>query len=168
MSVHIRRGGPGSLNSNSGKFALFNLFHEHFLQLMFLKVYCRAKTGKVEVNCYWKILWWMVTRTNHVIDRTEPYLHCSEPRHFRDFREIFLPNVGEGQKKSYHLSARPLALLPYGKSAPGYCIAFMKRLDEGLKRNLLDKTLNFTRVTHINRTAKTELMGPGPPCQYFC
>ena len=31
------------------------------------------------------------------------------PWHFRDFRNIFLPNIGEDQKKSYDLSAWPLA-----------------------------------------------------------
>ena len=29
--------------------------------------------------------------------------------HFGDFRYIFLPNIGEDQKKSYDLSAGPLA-----------------------------------------------------------
>ena len=44
----------------------------------------------------------MVTPTNHVIARG--------PWHFRDFRNIFQPNIGEDQKKSYYLSAGPLAL----------------------------------------------------------
>ena len=40
------------------------------------------------------------------------------PWHFGDFRNIFLPNVGENHKKSYDLSAGPLAgTAPYcGKS----------------------------------------------------
>ena len=55
------------------------------------------------------------------------------PWHLRDFRNIFLPNVGEDQKKSRHLSKGPLAgTAPYyGKSGPSYCITFIKRLDEG-------------------------------------
>ena len=32
-----------------------------------------------------------------------------DPWHFGDFRNIFLPNVGEDQKKSYDFSAGPPA-----------------------------------------------------------
>ena len=35
------------------------------------------------------------------------------PWHFVDYRTIFLPNIGEDQKKFYHLSAGPLLALPY-------------------------------------------------------
>ena len=31
------------------------------------------------------------------------------PRHFGDFRNLFLPNIGEDQKKFYHFSWGPLA-----------------------------------------------------------
>ena len=43
------------------------------------------------------------------------------PWHFGDFRSIFLPNIGEDQKKSYDLSAGLLAGTAsyYGKSGPG-------------------------------------------------
>ena len=51
-----------------------------------------------------------------------------DPWYFGDFRNIFLPNIGEDQKKSYHLSTGP-----YGKSGAGYCIMFIKRFDEGLR-----------------------------------
>ena len=44
----------------------------------------------------------MVTPTNRAI--------VWGPWHFGDFRNIFQPNVGEDQKKSYHLSVGPLAL----------------------------------------------------------
>ena len=42
------------------------------------------------------------------------------PWHFGDFRNIFLPNIAEDQKKSYDFSAGPLAgTAPYyGKSGP--------------------------------------------------
>ena len=65
----------------------------------------------------------------------EPDLHCPGLWHFGDFRNIFLPKIGEEQKKFYHLSAKPLAgIVPcYGKSGLSYCITFMKRLREGLK-----------------------------------
>ena len=32
-----------------------------------------------------------------------------DPWHFGDFRNIFLPNIGEDQKKSYDFSSEPLA-----------------------------------------------------------
>ena len=40
--------------------------------------------------------------------------------HFGDFRNIFLPNIGEDQKKSYGFSSGPLAGTAsyYGKSGP--------------------------------------------------
>ena len=52
-----------------------------------------------------------------------------DPWHFEDSREVFLPNIGENQKKSHHLSAGPLAsTVPYyGKSGPSYCITFINR-----------------------------------------
>ena len=55
--------------------------------------------------------------------------------HFGDFRNIFLPNIGEDQKTSYDFSAGPLAgTAPYyGKSGPDQCITFIKRLDVGLR-----------------------------------
>ena len=61
----------------------------------------------------------MVTLTNHVI--AGPDYITPGPWHFGDFRNIFLPNVGEGHKKSYDLSAGPLGGTAsyYGKSDPG-------------------------------------------------
>ena len=48
------------------------------------------------------------------------------------FRDIFQPNTSKDKKKN--LSAEPLVLchMLYVKSDPGYCITFIKRLDEGL------------------------------------
>ena len=42
------------------------------------------------------------------------------PRHFGDFSNIFLPNIGENQKKSYDFSSEPLAGTAsyYGKLGP--------------------------------------------------
>ena len=54
------------------------------------------------------------------------------PWHFGDFCNIFQPNASEDQKKSYYLSAGP-GTVPYAKYDGGYCITFMKRLDEGLR-----------------------------------
>ena len=43
------------------------------------------------------------------------------PWHFGDFRNIFLPNIGEDQQKSYDLSAGPQTGTAsyYGKYGPG-------------------------------------------------
>ena len=43
------------------------------------------------------------------------------PWHFGNYRNIFLPNTNEDQKKSYDLNAGPQAgtALYYGKSSPG-------------------------------------------------
>ena len=50
----------------------------------------------------------MVTPTNHII----PGWICIArgPWYFQHYRNIFLPNVGEDQKKSFHLNAEPLPL----------------------------------------------------------
>ena len=55
--------------------------------------------------------------------------------HFGNFCNIFLPIIGEDQKKSHHLNAGPLAsTVPYyDKFSPSYCITFIKRLGEGMK-----------------------------------
>ena len=60
----------------------------------------------------------MVTSTNHVIVGSD--LHRASPWHFGDFRNIFLPKIGEDQKKSYDLSLGPLVgTASYnGKSGP--------------------------------------------------
>ena len=65
-----------------------------------------------------------------------PDLHGATPLALcGDFRNIFLPEIGQDQKNSCHLRAGPLAgAVPYyGKSGPSYCITFTKRLDEGLR-----------------------------------
>ena len=61
----------------------------------------------------------MVTPFNHAI--AGPDLHRVGPSQFGDFWKIFLPNIGEGQKKSYDLSTGPLAgTAPYySQSGPG-------------------------------------------------
>ena len=68
-----------------------------------------------------------------------PDLGLVEPVALWDFCNIFLPNTGEDQKKSY-LSAGLLALShmlnPF--LVNGYCITFIKRLDVGLSKQLLE------------------------------
>ena len=49
----------------------------------------------------------MVTSTNHVI--AGRIYFALGPWHLGDFRNIFLPNIGEEQKKSYDFSSGTLA-----------------------------------------------------------
>ena len=53
--------------------------------------------------------------------------------YFGNFHKIFLPNIGEDQKKVSPSESGAPGTMPYGKSAPGYCIMFIKRLHEGLR-----------------------------------
>ena len=63
-----------------------------------------------------------------------PDLHCAGPLHFGDFRNIFLPNIGKSQKNLTICARGPG---PQDKSGPGYCITFIKKLDENLRYQLL-------------------------------
>ena len=62
-----------------------------------------------------------------------PDVHSASPWQFEDFRNIFLPNVGKGQKKALLFEHEAPGTVPYDKSGPGFCITFKKRLDEGLR-----------------------------------
>ena len=75
----------------------------------------------------------MVTLTNHVIARAGSTLR--EPLAFGDFCDIFLPDIGKGQKKilPFEHGAPADTVLASGKSGPGFCITFIKRLNEGLR-----------------------------------
>ena len=78
----------------------------------------------------------MVTLTKHVIPG--PDIHCTELLARRGFLQ-HLPAeycISEDQKKFYHLSAGPwrCAIWQYGA---GYCITFIKSLDEGLRLQFL-------------------------------
>ena len=55
-----------------------------------------------------------------------PELHCVESLYFRDFRNIFLPNIDEDQINALSSERRAPGTVPYGKSCPGYCIMFIK------------------------------------------
>ena len=87
-----------------------NLFNEHFALIIFFFNYfvrknCRGggglllkngtKNGYVYQSCYsWNRIY--IARGS---------------RHFGDYCNIFLPNIGENQKNSFHLSAGPLLAL---------------------------------------------------------
>ena len=45
--------------------------------------------------------------------------------------------MGKGQKEVLPSEYGSLGTLPYGKSGHGYCITFIKRLDDGVKWQLL-------------------------------
>ena len=49
------------------------------------------------------------------------------PWHFGDFRNMFLPNRGEDQKKVLPFESETPGNVPYGKSGPGYSITFIKK-----------------------------------------
>ena len=81
--------------------------------------------------------------------------------YFGDFRNIFLPNIGEDQKKSYDFSAVPLAgTAPYyGKSGPHYV---HKKARCGPEiATYRTKILHFFRVIRLNWLATIELRGGG-------
>ena len=65
----------------------------------------------------------MVTPTNHVIRGLD--LHCVGPWYFGNFRNIFLPNIGE--KKTLPPEREAPGTVPYGISVPSYCITLIKR-----------------------------------------
>ena len=52
--------------------------------------------------------------------------------------------------------------IPYGEAGTGDCITFIRRLDEGLMLQLLEKKLNFTAVIHLNWLAKIKLTARAP------
>ena len=92
--------GPHQLKFN-------NLFNMHFSWLIFFKDFVR----KIWLG-YRRIViekWcnrWLRLHTMLFLQGSD--LHCAGSWHFGDFSNIFLPNIGEVQKKSYHLSAGPL------------------------------------------------------------
>ena len=69
----------------------------------------------------------MVTPTSHVVPK--PNFHCVGLLTLKKFSNIFLPNIGEDQKKVLPSERGAPRTLPYGKSGPGYFVTFIKRLD---------------------------------------
>ena len=66
-----------------------------------------------------------------------PDLHCVGPRYYGNFRKIFSPNLRKDQINVLPSECRAPGTAPYGKSGPGYCIMFIKMLDEGLTMQVL-------------------------------
>ena len=83
------------------------LLNQHFPWLIFLSILC-VKTGEVKVN-YWIVIEKWYNRRLRLLTVLFPgrIFIALGPWHFEDFRKIFLPNIGEDQKKSHHLSAGP-------------------------------------------------------------
>ena len=80
----------------------------------------------------------MVTLTNHVIDRTEPDLHCSESLALWRFSQKSSREMQEKAQKNFlPFKHGAPGTAPYGKFASGYCITFIKKLDEGLSKQPL-------------------------------
>ena len=68
-----------------------------------------------------------------------PDLHYVGPLVLWGFSQHFSAKytVGEDQINVLSSERKALGTVPYGKSDPGYCIMFKKRLDEGLTLQLL-------------------------------
>ena len=73
----------------------------------------------------------MVTSTNHVVARAG-FTLLGDPGALRIFATSFC-QIQVKTKKSLTILALGPGTVPYGKSGPGYCIAFIKRLDDGLR-----------------------------------
>ena len=85
------------------------------------------------------------------------------PWHFGDFRNILLPNIGKDQKKVFPIEPGAAGSVPYGKSGPGYCISFIKRLDDGLGYQLLGQKSFILLGCGFKLVGKNWMRGPGPP-----
>ena len=92
------------------------------------------------------------------------------PWYSRDYRNIFQLNTGGDQKKVIPFERGAPGVVPYGKSGPGKSLTFIKKLDPGPDvAAFKTKTLNLTRVIHLNWLAKTALRDPRPyVSQYYC
>ena len=74
----------------------------------------------------------MVTLTNRSLTRAGSTLR--EPLViWRFLRHFTMPNIGKGQKTVLPFELGALSTLPYDKSGPGFCITFIKKLDEGMR-----------------------------------
>ena len=56
----------------------------------------------------------------------EPDLQFVGPWYFGDFRNIFLPNIGENQINILPSERKAPGTVPYSEYGPGYSILFMK------------------------------------------
>ena len=63
-----------------------------------------------------------------------PGLHCAGPL---AFRKIAKYTVVENKKKVLPSERGALGAVPYAESGPGYCMMFIKTLNESLKLELL-------------------------------
>ena len=59
--------------------------------------------------------------------------------HVGDFLNIFRPNISEDQKKILLSEREAPGTMPYGKYGAGFCITFIKSLDESLRLQLLEQ-----------------------------
>ena len=97
-----------------------------------------------------------------------PDLHRVGPLALWNFRNIFLPNTGEDQKKSYRLSAGPLAC-SISQIRP-WLLHYVHKKVRGVPQlvTFKIKPLNFTWVIRLNWLANINLKELGPLEQYYC
>ena len=55
-----------------------------------------------------------------------PDLHCASPWQYGDSGDVFLPDIGKGQKEVLPSEHEAFGTPPCGKSGSGYCITFIK------------------------------------------
>ena len=72
----------------------------------------------------------MVTPTNNVIPAG--FILCGDPVTWGIIATPFLPSIVEDEKKVLPFDRGAPGTVPYGKSGLGYCIMFLKKLNEDL------------------------------------
>ena len=95
---------PGHLKSN----AIICSTSISLAKFFFFKCILSGKNWRSGGELLSKMILLMIVPTYHVIAMAGLTLGGG-PRHFENFGNIFQPNISEDQKKSYHLSAVPLA-----------------------------------------------------------
>ena len=67
-----------------------------------------------------------------------PDIPCVRPLALLGFLRHFIAKIGKDPKKVLPSERGALGTVPYGKSGPGYCVTLIKRLHEGLSKQLLE------------------------------
>ena len=106
-----------------------DLFNEHIPELFFLKYFVRKNCrGGVASLLKWYHRW---LRLLNVLFLGRIY-NAQGPWHLWDFATSACQMQAK-TKKSATIRALGPSTVPYGKYGPGYCITFIKSLDEGLR-----------------------------------
>ena len=83
--------------------------------------------------------------------------------YFRDFRNIFLPNIGEAKMNVLPSERKTPGTVSFGESGPGYCIMFITMVRWGPDvATFWTKTPNFTQAIHLSWLERLNWGAPGP------